>query len=158
MQSEIKNLSNKNFEYIPLSEAGKILNTSRDYMNVLVRRGKLRAVKLGRNWVTTREWIGEYRNGFPPKADQPWAENISKFQDLKIPKFKDLDISKFGDLEKAEKDELRILKSSLILEREKALEAKALIPEIKLSSRELNFTERKNILEAVQKRFKAIDV
>lgn len=57
MKDEIKN----NPEYIPLSEAGRILSTSRDYMNVLVRRGKLRAVKLGRNWVTTGEWLSEYQ-------------------------------------------------------------------------------------------------
>ena len=52
---------NKNLEYIPLSEAGHILDTSRDYMNVLVRRGKLRAIKLGRNWLTTSEWLNEYQ-------------------------------------------------------------------------------------------------
>ncbi len=127
------NTNNKNLEYIPLSEAGKILNTSRDYMNVLVRRGKLRAVKLGRNWVTTMEWIEQYKG-------------------LKVSEFNGAQ-----DLEKAEKDELRILKSSLILEREKVLEAKARIPEIKLTSRELQNEERKNIFEAAQKQFRKID-
>src|SRR3989344_2855868 len=157
MQSEIKNINDKNLspfegssegrQYIPLSEAGNILNTSRDYMNVLVRRGKLRAVKLGRNWVTTKEWVAEYRNGsniskfrnFPPKADQSQAENISK-------------------IAAEEKIELQNLKSGLILEREKALEAKALIPEITLSSRELKTEERKNILETVKENIKSRDI
>ena len=61
MQSDIKNFNNKNPEYIPLSEAAEILSTSRDYVNVLVRRGKLHAIKLGRNWVTTNEWLLEYQ-------------------------------------------------------------------------------------------------
>ena len=157
MQSEIKNINDKNLspfegssegrQYIPLSEAGNILNTSRDYMNVLVRRGKLRAVKLGRNWVTTKEWVAEYRNGsniskfrnFPPKADQSQAENISK-------------------IAAEEKIELQNIKSGLILEREKALEAKALIPEITLSSRELKTEERKNILETVKENIKSRDI
>ncbi|MBI2003833.1 MAG: excisionase family DNA-binding protein [Parcubacteria group bacterium] len=43
-----------NQQYISLFEAAKVLNTSRDYVNVLVRRKKLEAVKLGRNWVTCR--------------------------------------------------------------------------------------------------------
>src|SRR3989344_6970340 len=138
MQSEIKNINDKNFQYIPLSEAGKILNTSRDYMNVLVRRGKLRAVKLGRNWVTTKEWVMEYRT-----KGTPFFANATEGKQ---------------NLEKAEKEEFQNLKSGLILEREKALETKALIPEIALSSRELKIEERKNILEAVKKQFKIIDV
>ncbi|KKT16147.1 MAG: Fic family protein [Parcubacteria group bacterium GW2011_GWC1_43_61] len=56
----------ENQQYIPLSEAGEFLGTSRDYMNVLVRRGKLRAIKLGRNWFTTNEWLAEYRK--PPAS------------------------------------------------------------------------------------------
>ena len=56
-----KENSEKYSEYIPLSAAGKILNTSGDYMKVLVRRGKLHALKLGRNWFTTREWLLEYQ-------------------------------------------------------------------------------------------------
>ncbi|MBI2446435.1 MAG: hypothetical protein HYV51_01270 [Parcubacteria group bacterium] len=148
MQSEIKNTNDKNFslfegspegrQYIPLSEAGKILNTSRDYMNVLVRRGKLRAVKLGRNWVTTKEWVAEYRT----KGTPVFASDMEGKQDFK----------------KEEEKEFKNLKSNLILEREKALEIKALIPEIALSSRELKAQEKNQILEAVKKQFKIIDV
>ena len=111
----LKNQS-KNLEYIPLSEAGHILNTSRDYMNVLVRRGKLRAVKLGRNWFTTNEWLSEFR-------------------------------TPTGKLEQEEKAELASLREVFRLhrdagpfftEREKQLQTEAFLPEIKLSSRELN--------------------
>ncbi|MDO8575007.1 MAG: hypothetical protein Q7R61_01900, partial [bacterium] len=139
----IKNSNDRNFEYIPLSEAGKILNTSRDYMNVLVRRGKLHAIKLGRNWVTTKEWLNEYQKS----VGRAYSESDSQ-------------ISSESDsaLAKAEKEELQSLKSGLILERERALQAKALTPEITLSSRALKTEERKNILETVKKQFKVIDV
>ena len=50
-----------NSEFFPLSAAGKILGTSGNYVKVLVHRGKLRALKLGRNWFTTKEWINEYQ-------------------------------------------------------------------------------------------------
>ncbi len=61
MKEILRKNKNKNLEYIPLSKAGYILNISRDYMNVLVRRGKFEAVKLGRNWFTTAQWIEDYR-------------------------------------------------------------------------------------------------
>ncbi|TSA46548.1 hypothetical protein D4R52_00320, partial [bacterium] len=57
---------------VPLSEAAKVLGTSRDYLNVLVRRGKLKAKKSGRNWATTKEWINEYlanKNGTDANPD-----------------------------------------------------------------------------------------
>lgn len=47
-------------KFIPLQDAAKQLGTSRDYLNVLVHRGKLKAQKMGRNWVTTRQWVDEY--------------------------------------------------------------------------------------------------
>ncbi len=137
-------IPNTNPEYIPLAEAGHILNTSRDYMNVLVRRGKLRAIKLGRNWVTTNEWINVYQKSV--------GRAVLK-SEFRSPTSGDLEVGLLAE----EKDELKILKSSLILERERALEAKALTPEIKISSRELQTEERKNILEMVQGQFRIID-
>lgn len=46
--------------YLSLSDAAKKLGTTRDYVNVLVRRGKLKAKKIGRNWATTEKWLMEY--------------------------------------------------------------------------------------------------
>jgi hypothetical protein len=46
--------------YISLSQAAKFCNYSQDYLNLRARQKKLKAVKLGRNWVTTREWLDEY--------------------------------------------------------------------------------------------------
>ena len=153
---------NQGSEYLSLFNAAKIANVSAGYLNVAVRRRKLQAVKLGRNWVTTNEWLNEYQKSvgrFGAKSDfrSPTSGGLEVgFQVSKS----DFDFSK------AESDELRKLKSNLILERERALEAKALIPEIKLSSRELKTEERKNILEVanserierVKKQFSVIDV
>ncbi|MDP2945874.1 MAG: hypothetical protein Q8N61_00245, partial [bacterium] len=146
--------------YIPLSEAGHILNTSRDYMNVLVRRGKLHAIKLGRNWVTTREWISEYKK-------------VAGRQDLK--QQKDLSAETLAKAEKAEFASLREISrrrdrdaGQFFTEREKQLQTEALLPEIKLPSRELKFEEKSKILESafakvatdkvVEERFKSVDV
>ncbi len=47
-------------EYISLAEASKLCNYSQEYLSLRARQGKLKAVKLGRNWVTTQEWLNEY--------------------------------------------------------------------------------------------------
>jgi hypothetical protein len=48
------------FRFISLAEAAKITNYSQDYISLLCRQGKIKAQKLGRNWVTTREWVQSY--------------------------------------------------------------------------------------------------
>jgi len=49
-----------NSEYISLQEAAKYCNYSQEYLSLRARRGKLKAVKFGRNWVTKKEWLEEY--------------------------------------------------------------------------------------------------
>ncbi len=52
-KSEIKHIS--------LSEAAKYSGRySQDYLSLRARQGKLKAIKIGRNWVTKKEWVGEY--------------------------------------------------------------------------------------------------
>ena len=46
--------------YIPLKEAALLCEYSQEYLNLLVRKGKLKAVKIGRNWVTKKEWLAKY--------------------------------------------------------------------------------------------------
>jgi hypothetical protein len=45
---------------IPLVEAAQLTPYSTDYLNLLVRRGKLPAKKIGRNWYTSQAAIGWY--------------------------------------------------------------------------------------------------
>lgn len=47
-------------KFISLAAAAKMTNYSQDYISLLCRQGKLKAQKLGRNWVTTKEWVYEY--------------------------------------------------------------------------------------------------
>lgn len=57
-------------ELISLSEAAAISGLSLKHLGLLARRGKLRAWKIGRNWVTTREAVAEYvRDAFKRSKD-----------------------------------------------------------------------------------------
>jgi|GEM_PF-7075288 len=45
---------------IPLKEAAQICGCAQDVLNAHIRRGKLKGMKIGHNWVTTHEWLNEY--------------------------------------------------------------------------------------------------
>jgi Fic family protein len=55
-----KNDEEENYGYIRLSDAAKLCNYGIEYLSYLARTGRLAAVKLGRNWMTTREAIIDY--------------------------------------------------------------------------------------------------
>jgi len=48
-------------EYISLAEAAKGTPYSQEYLSLLARRGKIEAIKMGRNWVIKKEAIQRYR-------------------------------------------------------------------------------------------------
>lgn len=50
----------KKTNYISLQEASDFCNYSQEYLSLRARQKKLKAVKLGRNWVTKKEWLEEY--------------------------------------------------------------------------------------------------
>lgn len=45
---------------ISLQEAEKYCDYSHDYLRLRARTGKLKAVKQGKSWMTTREWLETY--------------------------------------------------------------------------------------------------
>lgn len=47
-------------EYINLQEATNLCLYSQEYLSLRARQGKLRALKIGRNWSTTKEWLQHY--------------------------------------------------------------------------------------------------
>jgi len=47
-------------EYIPLAEAARGTPYSQEYLSLLARKGRLEAIKRGRNWVTTRRAVEAY--------------------------------------------------------------------------------------------------
>lgn len=49
-------------KYISLKDATRYCAYSQDYLKLRSRQGKLKAVKIGRNWFTTIEWLEKYKN------------------------------------------------------------------------------------------------
>ena len=47
-------------KYISLQKAAKLCPYSQDYLSLRARQGKLKAVKVGRNWSTTQTWLDNY--------------------------------------------------------------------------------------------------
>jgi len=55
-----KNDKKDKYGYISLQEASKLCDYGIEYLSYLARTGKLQAVKIRRNWMTTREALLEY--------------------------------------------------------------------------------------------------
>lgn len=53
-------MEDKEIKYISLSKAAEMTEYSQEYISLLCRTKKMKGVKLGRNWVTTSEWVREY--------------------------------------------------------------------------------------------------
>lgn len=56
-------MENQFANYISLKDASSLCEYSPDYLNLLVRKGKLKSLKIGRNWVTKKEWLEKYLSG-----------------------------------------------------------------------------------------------
>jgi excisionase family DNA binding protein len=57
-------------ELISLSDAAALSGLSLKHLGLLARQGKLRARKIGRNWVTSKEAVEEYvRDSFKRSRD-----------------------------------------------------------------------------------------
>ncbi|HEB13579.1 MAG TPA: hypothetical protein ENI13_01215, partial [candidate division CPR3 bacterium] len=48
------------YEFISLEKATEYCDYTQEYLSLRARQKKLKAQKIGRNWVTTREWLQEY--------------------------------------------------------------------------------------------------
>ena len=48
-------------QYISLSKAGKIYDYTPQHLGLMIRRGKLKAIRIGGKWVTTLEWLEQYK-------------------------------------------------------------------------------------------------
>ena len=65
--------------YISLKEATKYCPYSSDYLKLRARQGKLKAVKMGRNWFTTREWLTMYKNDLKSRVNEAsfdWQKSV----------------------------------------------------------------------------------
>ena len=59
-----------NTTLLPLSEAAEIAGLSPTTLKLQIHNGKLKAKKVGRNWVTTEAWLREYLIGRRYNAKQ----------------------------------------------------------------------------------------
>ena len=50
----------KDEEFVSLSQAAAHCDYTQEYLSLLARKGRLDAVKIGRNWKTTRKALREY--------------------------------------------------------------------------------------------------
>ena len=55
-----KNDKKDKYGYISLQEASKLCDYGIEYLSYLARTGRLQAIKIRRNWMTTREALSEY--------------------------------------------------------------------------------------------------
>ncbi|MDD3284705.1 MAG: hypothetical protein PHZ07_03880, partial [Patescibacteria group bacterium] len=70
VDSNKKNKINTN-NYITLTEATGYCSYSQEYLSLRARQGKLKAVKVGRNWKTRKDWVEEYeRENFVDELQQ----------------------------------------------------------------------------------------
>lgn len=53
-------MEDKEIKYISLSKAAEMTDYSQEYISLLCRTKKMKGLKLGRNWVTTSDWVREY--------------------------------------------------------------------------------------------------
>lgn len=51
----------RNLGYISLSAAAKLCSYSEHYLRLRSRQGKLKSIKLGKKWMTTRAWLDDYQ-------------------------------------------------------------------------------------------------
>jgi hypothetical protein len=59
-------------EPISLSDAAAISGLSMKHLGLLARRGRLRARKIGRNWVTTKAAVAEYVRDAEQRSRDPY--------------------------------------------------------------------------------------
>lgn len=58
-------------DLIPLTEAAGIAKMTHEHLRLLARKGLLRARKIGRNWVTTRQDVLEYLRDESKRSRDP---------------------------------------------------------------------------------------
>ena len=79
-------MAEKDNNYLSLANAAKLCPYSQEYLSLRARQGKLKAIKLGRNWVIKKEWLDEYLKKMqqyheleePRKPEKPKKEVVGE--------------------------------------------------------------------------------
>jgi len=62
-------------KYISLSEASLLTPYSQEHLSLRARQGKLKAAKIGRDWMTTEDWLNDYIRGVGIKEENKKNSN-----------------------------------------------------------------------------------
>ena len=73
-----------NDNYISLKEASIYSSYSQGYLSFQAKQQKLKAKKFGRNWVTKKEWIDDFKNSNKLESKSFDKNNFSKTPAFKI--------------------------------------------------------------------------
>lgn len=82
--------------YISLKEATRYCKYSQEYLSLRARQGKLKAEKIGRNWLIKKEWLEEYLARTEEYNNKLAIKKAEKIQE-KAPPPGDLPIGEFDE-------------------------------------------------------------
>jgi len=73
----------QNNNFISLAQASQLCSYSQEYLSLRARQGKLKAKKMGRDWMTTKEWLSEYLvlTNPEPKSSQERGNKLILLQE-----------------------------------------------------------------------------
>ncbi len=84
------NEKEKTDNFISLTEAAKLVGYTPEHLNLMARKGKLEAKKMGRNWCTSRQWLGEFLLSLgknKKEVEKILGKNWKESRNRKSPKF-----------------------------------------------------------------------
>ena len=93
-------------KYISLSDATQYCEYSQEYLSLLARRGVLPAVKLGRNWFTTRKDVLTYVNKIAIKRGEDLVPIPEEAEDVPVKVFKVFNVFERSESEKDKQEEV----------------------------------------------------
>jgi len=107
VEKENKNQEEKN-EFISLSEVAKIIGYTPEYLNLLSRKKKLKAEKIGRNWYTKKRWLNDFLAVAPGDGSKQGENKIScsnfEAENFELPE----KVTEAREVEKREKEKADI--------------------------------------------------
>lgn len=82
MEDFSDNQNNGHEQFMSLADAAKIYGVSKDYLRLLIFKGKLRGKKFGRNWMTTQSRLEEYFSSSDRKNGKSLSKIDPKISDI----------------------------------------------------------------------------
>lgn len=72
-------------DLLTLSEAAKVAGFTPEYLNMLARKKKLQAMKIGRNWFTTQNWLNDFFHPELKTSNVVLEEEVKTGPDMNAP-------------------------------------------------------------------------